>query len=53
MRGEPIVCTLQDAYSCFMCTDLDYLVLDRFILDKDQQPNRDEYKKEQYSKFLD
>ena len=27
IRGEPIVCTLEDAYRCFMCTDMDYLVL--------------------------
>ncbi|HKY32515.1 MAG TPA: carbamoyltransferase [Candidatus Polarisedimenticolia bacterium] len=34
VRGEPIVCTPHDAYLCFMRTHMDYLVMDRFILDK-------------------
>ena len=38
VRGEPIVCTPHDAYVCFMRTDLDYLVLGPFILDKASQP---------------
>jgi carbamoyltransferase len=38
VRGEPIVCTPHDAYLCFMRTDMDYLVLDRFLLDKRRQP---------------
>jgi carbamoyltransferase len=37
VRGEPIVCTPQDAYRCFMRTDLDYLVLGSFLLAKHQQ----------------
>ena len=37
VRGEPIVCTIQDAYSCFMKTDLDMLVCGNFILKKNQQ----------------
>ncbi len=53
IRGEPIVCTLEDSYRCFMCTDMDYLVLNRFILDKMVQPNKDQYKKEQISQELD
>ncbi len=53
IRGEPIVCTLEDAYRCFMCTDMDYLVLNRFILDKAEQPERKKYKKEQISQILD
>ena len=36
VRGEPIVCTPQDAYRCFMRTHMDYLVIDRFVLDKKQ-----------------
>jgi len=39
VRGEPIVCTPEDAYRCFMRTDMDYLVLESFILDKQQQPD--------------
>ena len=38
VRGEPIVCTLDDAYRCFMRTEMDYLVLENFILDKREQP---------------
>jgi carbamoyltransferase len=34
VRGEPIVCTPHDAYMCFMRTNMDYLVMDRFLLDK-------------------
>ena len=37
VRGEPIVCTIQDAYKCFMGTDLDMLVCGNFILYKYQQ----------------
>jgi carbamoyltransferase len=38
VRGEPIVCTPQDAYRCFMRTEMDYLVLENFVLDKKDQP---------------
>ncbi len=38
VRGEPIVCTPEDAYRCFMRTEMDYLVLGEYILDKKQQP---------------
>lgn len=38
VRGEPIVCTPEDAYRCFMRTDLDHLVIWPFLLDKAQQP---------------
>ncbi len=38
VRGEPIVCTPEDAYLCFMRTEMDYLVLGRYILDKREQP---------------
>jgi len=39
VRGEPIVCTPEDAYRCFMRTELDILVLENFLLDKkDQTP---------------
>ena len=40
VRGEPIVCTPSDAFRCFMGTDLDFLVIGSFILDKkEQDPN--------------
>lgn len=38
VRGEPIVCTLQNAYECFMRTDMDVLVLENCILYKQEQP---------------
>ena len=37
VRGEPIVCTVEDAFNCFMGTNLDVLVIEDFILFKDQQ----------------
>jgi carbamoyltransferase len=37
VRGEPIVCSIKDAFNCFMGTNLDILVLEDFILFKDQQ----------------
>lgn len=38
VRGEPIVCTPEDAYRCFMRTNIDYLILGNYILDKKKQP---------------
>ncbi|MBK7949409.1 MAG: carbamoyltransferase [Deltaproteobacteria bacterium] len=38
VRGEPIVCTPEDAYRCFMRTEMDMLVLDDCILEKSKQP---------------
>jgi carbamoyltransferase len=38
VRGEPIVCTPEDAYRCFMRTEMDVLVLEQFMLDKAAQP---------------
>ncbi len=37
VRGEPIVCTFEDAYRCFMRTHIDYLVLEDCLLEKSQQ----------------
>ena len=37
VRGEPIVCTINDAYQCFMGTDLDMLVCGNFVLYKEKQ----------------
>lgn len=39
VRGEPIVNTPEDAYRCFMRTEMDFLVLENFLIDKTQQPN--------------
>lgn len=38
VRGEPIVCTPEDAYVCFMRTDMDYLVVGPYLLEKSEQP---------------
>jgi len=38
VRGEPIVCTPSEAYACFMATNMDVLVLERFVLRKADQP---------------
>ena len=38
VRGEPIVCTPADAYTCFMRTDMDYLVIGNFFFEKADQP---------------
>ena len=43
VRGEPIVCTPEDAYRCFMNTEMDYLVIGNYVFDKSEQP---EWKKE-------
>jgi carbamoyltransferase len=38
VRGEPIVCTPEDAYRCFMATEMDVLVLGNYLLRKEDQP---------------
>jgi carbamoyltransferase len=38
IRGEPIVCTPEDAYRCFLSTHMDVLVVENFVLYKDRQP---------------
>jgi carbamoyltransferase len=38
VRGEPIVCNPEDAYRCFMNTEMDYLVMDDLLFDKSEQP---------------
>jgi carbamoyltransferase len=42
VRGEPIVCTPQDAYTCFMRTQMDYLIMGNYLLDKTKQPKWEE-----------
>ena len=38
VRGEPLVCAPREAYQCFMRTDMDYLAMGSFLLDKRVQP---------------
>lgn len=49
VRGEPIICTPEDAYRCFMRTEMDYLVVGNFVFEKQQQPawaEKDNWKEE-------
>ncbi len=39
VRGEPIVCSPDDAYRCFMRTEMDYLVINDYLFEKGKQPN--------------
>jgi carbamoyltransferase len=51
VRGEPIVMTPEDAYKCFMRTEMDFLVLGNFVFDKKRQAKWEEQKdwREEYS----
>jgi carbamoyltransferase len=40
VRGEPIVCTPDDAYRCFMNTEMDYLIMGGFVIERAAQPER-------------
>ncbi len=51
VRGEPIVCTPEDAYQCFMRTHMDYLIMENCLLDKKEQPVWDE--KEDWKKTFE
>ena len=49
VRGEPIVCTPEDAYRCFMNTEMDYLVIGEYVFAKEDQPEwleKTEFKKD-------
>ena len=48
IRGEPIVCTPQDAYRCFLACDMDVLVLEDCILYKSEQPQLSESERQKY-----
>ena len=53
IRGEPIVCTPQDAYRCFMATEMDVLVLENHILYKNEQPSQNRVSKDSYISQFD
>jgi carbamoyltransferase len=40
VRGEPVVCTPDDAYRCFVNTEMDHLVMGNFLLDRTAQPKQ-------------
>ena len=48
VRGEPIVCTPEDAFRCFMATNMDVLVLENFVLRKDDQPAAKQHEVDEY-----
>jgi len=53
VRGEPIVCTPEDAYRCFMRTEMDYLVIENIVFDKKSQPSFEDQKNWQEEFALD
>ncbi|MFN0076478.1 MAG: carbamoyltransferase [Prosthecobacter sp.] len=48
IRGEPIVCTPEDAYRCFMVSDMDVLVLENCVLRRSEQPQQDDSERKKY-----
>ncbi len=50
VRGEPIVCAPEEAYRCFLATNIDVLVLARFVLHKEQQPTLSPERVDEYLK---
>jgi len=48
VRGEPMVCSPRDAYRCFMATNMDALVLERFVLLKSEQPDAQRHEIDAY-----
>ena len=48
IRGEPIVCTPEDAYFCFMATEMDCLVMENYVLTKCLQPSSEFQTTEEY-----
>ena len=48
VRSEPIVCTPEDAYRCFMACNMDVLVVENFVMYKDEQPKVDPEKVAEY-----
>ena len=53
VRGEPIVCTPEDAYRCFMRTEMDFLVIENYLFEKTKQPEWQEKDKWQEQFVLD
>ena len=53
VRGEPIVCTPEDAYTCFMRTNIDVLVMGSCLIEKSGQPTWTETNEWQHEFQLD
>ena len=49
IRGEPIVCTPHDAYKCMMGTGIDYIVMDKFLIQREDNP-QDMWNSEKHAK---
>jgi len=52
VRGEPIVCTPEDSYRCFMRTEMDYLVLENFVLSKEKQTHAKPQRRKENAKGI-
>ena len=48
VRGEPIVCSPDDAYRCFMATNMDALVMEDYVLLKEEQPDAKPHEIDEY-----
>jgi carbamoyltransferase len=53
IRGEPIICSPEDAYRCFMRTEMDTLVMGDLVLEKTKQPRWQEKDEQQRERELD
>ena len=53
IRGEPIVCTPENAYRCFMATNMDVLVMENQVLLKEEQPQAKRYEIDEYLSQFD
>ena len=53
IRGEPIVCTPQEAYRCFLATNMDALVMGHYVLLKEDQPNAQPHEIDKYVASFD
>ena len=40
VRGEPVVCSPDDAYRCFVNTEMDYLVVGNYLMRRSEQPKK-------------
>jgi len=49
IRGEPIVCTPEDAYNCMMGTEIDFLILENFLIKREDNP-KDTWDSENYAR---
>ena len=49
IRGEPIVCNPEDAYKCMMGTGIDYLIVENFLIKRENNP-QDMWDSERYAK---